>query len=94
MSGTASKDNLKNKEKVCRVVIQQCQSAELKFDTEHPQVSIGRGIVVFVCFLQGATRSAIEQIGKFSTFNFVLITIFKYITYLLHTVHFLIWLFN
>ena len=65
MADPGSSDFLKsNKERVCRVVVQQCTQAELRSDTGHPPVSIKRGIVVYVCFLQGASPACIEPIGK------------------------------
>ncbi|CAG7832647.1 unnamed protein product, partial [Allacma fusca] len=64
MSGPASNDALKTKEKVARIVIQQCLNAQLKFDTDDTPVSIKRGIIVYVCFLQEAASSSIDQIAR------------------------------
>lgn len=52
-----------SKEKVCRIVVQQCRNATLRFDTEDPQVSISDGMVVFTCFLQGAAQEHLDNIG-------------------------------
>ncbi|CAL8107727.1 unnamed protein product [Orchesella dallaii] len=50
--------------KICKVVVQQCVKAELKFDTSDAPVSIGKGMVVFICFLHGATPDRIDSIVK------------------------------
>jgi hypothetical protein len=56
-------EQLPSKEKVCRIVIQQCLNAELKFDTPDIPVSIRRGMVIFTCFLQGAEAKHLDAIG-------------------------------
>ncbi|CAL8110049.1 unnamed protein product [Orchesella dallaii] len=50
--------------KICKVVVQQCIKAGLKFDTADAPVSIGKGMVVFICFLHGATPDRIDSIVK------------------------------
>ncbi|XP_071515285.1 D-aminoacyl-tRNA deacylase 2-like isoform X2 [Panulirus ornatus] len=51
-----------------RVVIQQCLSACLKLPgaegREPETVEVGRGIVVFVCFLDKATEETVEKLTK------------------------------
>ncbi|PAA69905.1 hypothetical protein BOX15_Mlig027154g1, partial [Macrostomum lignano] len=60
-----------------RLLIQRCRSASLRLDpppaaaeqlqAEQPQVeqlSIGRGLLVFVCFLRDATESTVDDIAK------------------------------
>lgn len=49
--------------KICKIVIQQCIRASLRFDTDAIPVAIGPGMVVFVCFLQGASHDRIKGIG-------------------------------
>lgn len=50
---------------ICRILIQQCLTAQLSFDTNDPPVSIRHGIVVYACFLQGAgaAENSIDNIG-------------------------------
>ncbi|XP_045593878.1 D-aminoacyl-tRNA deacylase 2 isoform X2 [Procambarus clarkii] len=54
-----------------RVVIQQCLSAILKLkgaDEQVPEtIEIGRGIVVFVCFLDKASEETVEKLTKHVT---------------------------
>lgn len=67
MSGSinfSSAQEISGANKICRLVIQQCLKAELKFDTEDKPVCIGTGMVVFVCFLQGASLDRIPAIGQ------------------------------
>lgn len=47
----------------CRVVIQQCVTAKLATDVD-TSVSIGRGIVVFVSFLENATEDDVRRTAK------------------------------
>ena len=53
----------KQTDNICKIIIQQCTKAQLSFDTNDPAVSIGRGMIVYVCFLQGASENSIEVIG-------------------------------
>jgi len=57
-------DNPRGKETICRIVIQQCTKATLRFDTEDSPVEIRHGMVVFTCFLQGAQESHLDAIGN------------------------------
>lgn len=53
-----------------RIVIQQCLSASLTLPggTEQPEViEIGAGVVVFVCFLDGATEETVNKLVKHIT---------------------------
>jgi len=52
------------KDKVCRIVVQQCLQARLRFDTPDPAVEIGRGVLIYTCFLQRATIESLDSIVK------------------------------
>ena len=41
-----------------KIVIQQCLSAKLKLPNDGETLSIGRGMVVFVCFLSGSDQDS------------------------------------
>ncbi|XP_076463495.1 D-aminoacyl-tRNA deacylase 2-like [Babylonia areolata] len=52
-----------------RLVLQQCMSAQLMvqppMEGAHPQfVEIQRGLIIYVCFLRGATKAQVEKIAK------------------------------
>ncbi|XP_045172162.2 D-aminoacyl-tRNA deacylase 2-like [Mercenaria mercenaria] len=52
-----------------RVILQQCLSAKLmiqpRTDTQEEQhVEIGRGLIVYICFLKGATDDMVERMVK------------------------------
>ncbi|XP_064109246.1 D-aminoacyl-tRNA deacylase 2-like [Macrobrachium nipponense] len=51
-----------------RLVIQQCLSASLKLPSVEPRepevVEVGRGMVVFVCFLNQASEVTVERLVK------------------------------
>lgn len=60
-----------NVEVAGRIVLQQCLSASLKLmrgEDEAPEiVEIGRGMVVFVCFLEKATKETVDKLSKHVT---------------------------
>ncbi|XP_045129859.1 D-aminoacyl-tRNA deacylase 2-like [Portunus trituberculatus] len=60
-----------NGEVAGRMVVQQCLSASLKLERsedEAPEiVKIGRGMVVFVCFLEKATEETVDKLSKHIT---------------------------
>ncbi|XP_045172182.1 D-aminoacyl-tRNA deacylase 2-like [Mercenaria mercenaria] len=52
-----------------RVIIQQCLSAKVmvqpRTDTQEEQhVEIGRGVMVYICFMKGATEDMVEKMVK------------------------------
>eukprot|EP00057_Strongylocentrotus_purpuratus_P007458 XP_011661932.1 PREDICTED: probable D-tyrosyl-tRNA(Tyr) deacylase 2 [Strongylocentrotus purpuratus] len=54
-----------------KLVIQQCLSARLQVqpptdDAEAEYVEIGRGVVLYVCFLKGADQDIVEKMAKFA----------------------------
>lgn len=61
MSGCVGGES--NSDTKARVVVQQCISASLRHpgDKEEEASQIGKGIVVYVCFLQGASESIIPK---------------------------------
>ncbi|XP_071161594.1 D-aminoacyl-tRNA deacylase 2-like isoform X1 [Mytilus galloprovincialis] len=59
----------KSEDKKARTVLQQCLSARLqvqpKSDTEEAQfVEIGRGLIVYICFLKGSTSDTVSKMVK------------------------------
>ncbi|CAH1264368.1 DTD2 [Branchiostoma lanceolatum] len=52
-----------------RVVVQQCLSARLQVkppsqENEAEYVEVGRGIIIYVCFLKGATEDLVEKMVR------------------------------
>ncbi|KAK3093834.1 hypothetical protein FSP39_020746 [Pinctada imbricata] len=52
-----------------RLVLQQCLSARLMVqpaseDQEAKYVEIGRGLVIYICFLKGATKETVQKMVK------------------------------
>ncbi|KAK7104816.1 D-aminoacyl-tRNA deacylase 2-like [Littorina saxatilis] len=52
-----------------RAVVQQCMSAQLMVQPSTPEdqpqfVEIQRGIIIYLCFLRGATKAHVEKLAK------------------------------
>jgi len=63
-SSSPSPGGGEDKDKICRIVVQQCLHAQLRFDTSDPAVEIGRGVLIYTCFLQKATIDSLDSIVK------------------------------
>lgn len=48
----------------CRAVLQQVEKASLLVDNKDEWVDIGRGIVIYICFLKELQETDLPKIGK------------------------------
>lgn len=63
-----SNESSDDKSKRVRCLIQQCLKAKLQINAHEPDseakyVEIGRGCVLFLCFLKNADESDVEKLG-------------------------------